>query len=253
MTTTLSNPESFRQILGTKFYTGDLDGLLELSLHGGLVVVPAAPALAELPRDHAYRAAIERSDFAITDSGFMVLLWYFLKGERLMRISGLKYIRALIKTPAFGRENTSFWIMPSRKECEVNLAWLNANGVPLKPDATYLAPKYPEGELRDAELLAAIERQKPPYIVINLGGGVQERLGLYLRDHLSYRPTIVCTGAAIAFLTGQQANIPSWADRMMLGWLFRSMSAPKKFVPRYVKALRLVPILWRYGSQSVAA
>lgn len=246
-------PESFRQILGARFYTGDMDGLLRLSREGGLIVVPSGPGLATMPRDHAYREAVERSDLAITDSGFMVLLWQLFKGERLTRISGLKYLKALLDTPEFARENTTFWIMPTRDECAVNIAWLNARGIPLREAATYVAPNYPEGALVDRELLAAIERQRPAYIVINIGGGVQEKLGLYLRDHLSYRPTIVCTGAAIAFLTGRQANIPPWADRMMLGWLLRSLSAPRKFIPRYIKALRLVPVLWKYGSESAAA
>jgi UDP-N-acetyl-D-mannosaminuronic acid transferase (WecB/TagA/CpsF family) len=49
--------------------------------------------------------------------------------------------------------------------------------------------------------------------------GVQERLGYALRKQLSYKPAILCLGAAIAFLSGGQANIPNWADRLMLGWL----------------------------------
>jgi len=92
-------------------------------------------------------------------------------------------------------------------------------------------------------LLDIIEKKKPKYIIINLGGGVQERLGLYLKNHLSYIPGIICTGAAIAFLTGRQANIPNYADKFHLGWLYRCIENPKKFIPRYLRGFLLLPLL----------
>ena len=71
---------------------------------------------------------------------------------------------------------------------------------------------YPKGPIADPSILKWIETRRPPYIIINLGGGVQERLGFYLKENLSYRPSIICVGAAVAFLSGIQANIPAWAD-----------------------------------------
>jgi UDP-N-acetyl-D-mannosaminuronic acid transferase (WecB/TagA/CpsF family) len=56
-------------------------------------------------------------------------------------------------------------------------------------------------------------------------------------------PSIHCIGAALGFLSGDQVNIPDWADRLFLGWLFRCLSQPAKFFPRYFKALRLLPLL----------
>ncbi len=112
-------------------------------------------------------------------------------------------------------------------------------------------PTIRRAPLSDPELLAWIEARKPAYVIVNIGGGVQERLGYHLKMNLAHRPAIVCTGAAIAFITGVQANIPPWADRNMLGWLFRCFQAPRKFIPRYWKALRLIQILARYRDQSV--
>jgi UDP-N-acetyl-D-mannosaminuronic acid transferase (WecB/TagA/CpsF family) len=117
---------------------------------------------------------------------------------------------------------------------------------------SYVAPFYSAGPISDPAILSWIESSKPPYIIINLGGGVQERLGFYLRENLSYRPSIICVGAAVAFITGLQATIPAWADSWMLGWLFRCLHAPKKFIPRYWKALQLIAILARYRDRSCA-
>ena len=58
-------------------------------------------------------------------------------------------------------------------------------------------------------------------MIINLGGGVQEKLGLYLKRNLNHETKIICTGAAIAFLTGLQANIPNIVDKIYMGWLWR--------------------------------
>ena len=58
---------------------------------------------------------------------------------------------------------------------------------------------YPAGPLEDAALLARIEARKPKFVMLNIGGGTQERLGHFLRSRLSYRPAIICTGAAVAF------------------------------------------------------
>lgn len=43
-----------------------------------------------------------------------------------------------------------------------------------------------------------------------------------------------------------------WVDYLYLGWLWRSVSAPTKFLPRYWKARRLVPLMWRYREKAPA-
>jgi UDP-N-acetyl-D-mannosaminuronic acid transferase (WecB/TagA/CpsF family) len=245
--------KNFRQILGIRFYVGPLEGLLELTMKGGLIAVPSAPVLVRLPDDSAHREAVEGCDFAITDSGFLVLLWLLLKRERLIRISGLRFLQHLRRRPEFHVPGETFWVMPGAEDAIANRRWLSRQGIELQDSAVYLAPRYaPQGSLEDPTLLAALEKQRPRFVVLCLGGGVQERLGYYLRGKLSYTPAIVCTGAAIAFLSGQQANIPPWADRLFLGWLFRLVLDPARFLPRYWHALRLAPLLLRYRSKSVA-
>jgi len=74
-------------------------------------------------------------------------------------------------------------------------------------------------------------------------------LALHLIENLVYRPAVVCTGAAIAFLSGKQAHIPIWADRTGLGWLWRCFYDPKKFIPRYLSALSLFMVILRFGPE----
>ena len=71
-----------------------------------------------------------------------------------------------------------------------------------------------------------------------MGGGVQEILGYYLKKNLNYKPSIICTGAAISYLTKKQAPITDFLDEIYLGWLVRCLFNPIKFVPRYLSAFK---------------
>jgi UDP-N-acetyl-D-mannosaminuronic acid transferase (WecB/TagA/CpsF family) len=236
----------FREILGIRFFAGTACEAVELASRGGLVVVPSAPVLLELVRDKATREALLGSDLALTDSGLMVLLWNWLKRDQIPRVSGLEYLKLLLDHPALCTPGATFWIMPGVETMEKSLAWLRTQGHATTRDDCYLAPRYPSGAITDPELLEIVRVKRPVHIIMAIGGGVQERLAWYLKWNLDYLPGIHCTGAAISFLTGDQVRIPMWADRWRLGWFFRCLSAPHRFVPRYWKARKLIRLLWKY-------
>jgi UDP-N-acetyl-D-mannosaminuronic acid transferase (WecB/TagA/CpsF family) len=236
----------FQQILGIRFIVGSADDAIDqISREGGLVVVPAAPALMNLTRDGLYREALLGADFAIADSALMVSVWNLMQADRVPKLSGLKYLRALIRRPEFCARGSSFWVLPTASSIDRNVQWLNANGVRVSPDDAYRAPMYGEA-VEDEVLLRLLECRRPRHILIGLGGGTQERLGLYLKRRLSYRPAIHCIGAAIAFLSGEQVRIPVWVDKVGLGWLWRTVSDPAVFGPRYWAARRLATMILRY-------
>ena len=208
--------------------------------------MPAAPALLELRMNESYREAVFNADLAITDSAFMVLLWRLLSGKKIQRVSGLRYLKLLIETNVLHSGESTLWIMPSVGARDQNLAWLRAQGYEFTVDDCYVAPQYAPGPIVDPVLMERVARRRPGQIVVCLGGGTQERLGLMLKRECDYRPCIHCVGAAIGFLSGDQVRIPLWADKLYLGWLFRCCSEPAKFVPRYWKAFQLVPLMFRY-------
>jgi N-acetylglucosaminyldiphosphoundecaprenol N-acetyl-beta-D-mannosaminyltransferase len=236
----------FQNILGIRFLVGDAREAIDLISHsGGMVVVPAAPALKNLTHDHGYREALLEADFAIPDSALMVLVWNLLQRDRIRKLSGLKYLRALIKRPAFRKPGAAFWVMPSNAALERNCSWLDGVGIAASDDDVYVAPMY-GGAVEDKELLRRLNERQPRHVVLGLGGGTQERLGLYLKRNLNYRPAIHCIGAAIAFCSGDQVRIPRWADTLGLGWMFRSVSDPRRYGPRYWDARILAPLIVRY-------
>lgn len=241
--------DHYRKILGVQFFVGNASQAVKAGMRGGLVVAPAAPSLLDIHRDPHYREALLESDLAITDSGFMVLLWNAMALDSIRRVSGLKYLKLLLSQSEFRRAGATFWVMPSRDSMQRNLAWLQTQGVHADETNCYIAPRYSTGRIRDEQLLSLINSKKPAHVIIAVGGGVQERLGLFLKRHCDFQPSIHCIGAAIGFLTGDQGPIPEWADQWKLGWLFRCASNPNRFVPRYAKAFRLAMMMWRYRDQ----
>jgi exopolysaccharide biosynthesis WecB/TagA/CpsF family protein len=244
--------EEFRRILGINFFAGSAKSAVDRMEHGGLLVVPAAPALAELPYNRSYRDSLEQADLCIADSSFMVLLWNLLERDHIHKLSGLAYLRELLERPGF-REHAeqSLWVMANPVSTQRNLRWLREQGIFLTNENIYIAPQFSRSKpIEDSQLLAQANQAQARDIVLTLGGGTQERVGLYLKQNLNYKPAIHCIGAAIAFLSGDQVHIPVWADHAGLGWFYRCLSAPRRYVPRYWQARKLVPLMLRYRSRT---
>lgn len=235
-----------RCILGLRFFVGSPVDAVAAMMGGGLLVAPAAPALLGLARDPIYRGALLQADLAIADSGLMVLLWRLLEGEAIPRVSGLVYLKALLRTQPLQQPGSFFWVMPTADASDKALTWLQTMGCSVACEDFYIAPQYSRDQVADGVLLSIINQRRPPHIVIGLGGGVQEKLGAYIKAHAGYRPGIHCIGAAIAFLSGDQVRIPGWADRYFIGWLLRCLDNPLRYIPRYFRALKLIPLIVKY-------
>ncbi len=238
----------FQRILGVDFFCGTAHQTIARMRAGGLLVVPAAPALKDLPTNPAYREALLNADLAITDSAFMVLIWNLISRHRVPRVSGLEYLKELLQEPDVRAPGNTLWVMASPKSAQTNIAWLRKQGIVLRDQDIYMAPLY-KAEIHDPELLTKLRAHPYAHVVVTVGGGTQERLGLYLKQQLSYLPAIHCIGAAIAFLSGDQVHIPTWADKTGLGWLFRCLANPSAYIPRYWGARKLVWLLLRYRSE----
>ena len=242
--------DKFEKVLGVRFFNGTAEQAVNyIIVVGGYTVVPAAPPLAAIDRDHDYARALLEADLAIADSGFMVLLWRILRARRITRTSGLKYLKLLLAHPALHSAGKTFLVLPSDGARDKAVTWMQTQHFNITEADTYVAPIY-RNHVFDDSLAKLLDERQPEHIIIAIGGGTQEKLGWFLREHLSYRPAIHCIGAALGFLTGDQPPIPLWADRFYLGWLLRLLRQPRLYGPRYLSAFRLPGLLARYGSRA---
>jgi exopolysaccharide biosynthesis WecB/TagA/CpsF family protein len=238
-----------RRILGIQFFNGDVNEAVELmSRHGGFLVAPSGTCFARLREDETYRRAVVAADLAIADSGLMVVLWRLLRRQKISRISGLKYLKNLLRKLKGEETGEVFWVLPSERTRRKLFEWSRREPFPTASKNCYVAPRYGL-VIEDRDLLSLLEQNRPSQVIIAIGSGAQEKLGYYLRENLSDRPAIHCTGAALGFITGEQMPIPDWADRVFLGWVFRLFAQPGVFIPRLSHAFELPWLIWKYGEK----
>src|SRR5947199_7924249 len=151
-------PLQTHRILGIDFFNGSATAAIAIMRNGGLLVIPAAPALKDLEHNPGYREAILKADLAITDSAFMVLIWNRLQSTPIKRLSGLEYLRELLLESDVRQSGNTLWIMASPISAERNLAWLAGQGIAVPEDNIYLAPIYGSGSISDPALLERLNR-----------------------------------------------------------------------------------------------
>ena len=186
----------------------------------GLFVFPAGPALASIQNSNQYYRSIKKADLVFFDSGLFVLLLKIFKNINVKKFSGYKFLSLFFDYLKINKNKSIFSIDPS-----------------------FEFSKYNSSELSDKKLLNLINKVKPNFILINIGGGTQEVLGLYLKKNLAFKSTILCTGAAISFFTKDQAPINNLIDKFYLGWLLRLIFNPLIFFKRYIFGLKLIPMV----------
>ena len=209
-----------------------------LSLKGGYLVAPAASSLADIDKYKVYRESLENSTIAILDSGFLCLLIRYFWRIKIKKLSGYLFLSLLLQKIEI-KQKKFFLINPNKFENRMNTKYLRSIGV--INFSSYIAPKYNFSNYRDKILLKKILSFNPQYIILNIGGGIQEPLGYFLHKNLKNKKIcIICTGAAIGFLTKVQAPITKFYDKYYLGWFIRLIHRPRNYLPRVIKSLKLL-------------
>ena len=193
----------------------------------GLFVFPAGPALATIDQSKKYHESLIKADIVFFDSGFFVLLLKFLKNLSVIKFSGYRFLNLFFNYLKNNKKKSIFCIDPNSKFSKSNKNLLKSLGV--QKVHNYLAPNYNSKSLLDRKLLQKIKKVRPDFVLMNIGGGKQEILGLYLKQNLKIKTTILCTGAAISFFTKDQAPITGLIDRLYLGWFVRFIFNPLIF------------------------
>ena len=221
---------------GIKFYNTNFNKIFKRIEKGGYLVAPAASALCDIDKNQRYYQSLLNSDVAILDSGFFCILLRIFKGKKVKKFSGYLFLKTLLNQD-FANNIKFLNIDPNQEESKINYLYLKKKN--LKNIKSYVAPEYLKN-FHDKKLINIIKKFKPNFILINIGGGTQEILAQFIVKKLKFKTSIICTGAAIAFLTKKQAPINDMIDKFYLGWMLRIMYNPKKVFFRTLRSLLLV-------------
>tara|TARA_Y100000816_G_C26102416_1_gene584672 strand:+ start:2088 stop:2792 length:705 start_codon:yes stop_codon:yes gene_type:complete len=232
----MNNVIIFKKI---KFYNYSFDRIVQRLNKGGYLVAPAASALTNIDNNLDYYESLIKSDIAILDSGFFCILLRVFKNKKVKKLSGYLFLKKFLDLE-FEKKTKFFLIDPSKTEAIFNKKYLNKKNI--FNINSYTAPMYDSKSFKDVKLLNKLKKIKPKYILVNLGGEIQERLALYLKENLKFKTSIICTGAAIAFLTKRQAPINDFVDKYYLGWIFRIIFSPRKHFIRALKSIFLIKL-----------
>ena len=230
------------KIFNINFIDANYKTIKSLLDKGGLLVLPSGPGLATINDNTKYHNSLKNADIALFDSGYLCLLLRVLKGIKVRKFSGFKFLNKFLLSLSKKNKKKLYLIESSYKQSIINKNYLQSKKI--NKVYQYVAPIYKKNRIYDLKLLNKINKTKPKYIMINLGGGTQEVLGNYLKKNLNYKPSIICTGAAISFFTKQQAPLTSFLDNIYLGWLIRIFFNPIIFIPRYLSAFKLFFLIW---------
>ena len=211
-------------------------------IKSGLFVFPAAPALASVNNSPYYYKSLQKADLVFFDSGLFVLLLRILKNINVIKFSGYKFLSLFFEYIKNNNKKKIFCIDTNLNFSRSNKKYFQKLGI--KKIYNYIAPIYNSKNVVDKKLLNKINKIKPNYIIINIGGGTQEVLGLYLKKNLKFRTSILCLGAAISFFTRDQAPINDFVDKYYLGWLLRFLFNPFLFFKKYLIGLKLIPMVF---------
>jgi len=218
-----------------KFYDYSFIQILKKIKFGGYLVAPAASSLSRINVNKKYYEALKNSTVAIFDSGFFCLLLFFFKGVKVRKFSGYLFLKKLINNELKNKKVLS--IDPSKKESFLNKKYFQKNKI---KSHSYIAPFYKKN-FYDEKLFTIIKKINVDYIIINIAGEKQEILAYELHKKFKKRKLkIICTGAAIGFLTGAQIKINDTVDKLFLGWFFRLLSNPKIYYKRIWSSLLLL-------------
>ena len=206
---------------------------------GGYLVAPAASSLVDINKSKIYLNSLIFSDIAILDSGFFCLLLRFYKKIKVKKLSGYLFLTLFFDQVNIKGEKL-FLVDPNKFENKKNSEYLRRLG--FKYSSSYVAPLYNYSNYKDKLLLKKILSYNPKYVILNIGGGIQEPLAHFLHQNLKNKKKIVifCTGAAIGFLTNVQASITKFYDKNYLGWFRRLIYRPKSYLPRVIKSVKLI-------------
>lgn len=196
----------------------------------GYVVTPNADHIIRLHEDSGFRALYASASYVLLDSRFLARVLRLAKGIRLPVCTGSDLTAKLLGERTAPQDRLVL-IGGSALQAQALRARYGLHGL------VHYCP--PMGFIRDATAVEAclrfVETHSPfRYCLLAVGSPQQETVAQQLQLRGAARGLVLCVGASIDFLTGNQRRAPKWMQDAGIEWLFRLCRSPRRLGHRYL-------------------
>lgn len=195
--------------------------------------------LAKLEVDPSFVTAYAAQDFVVAD-GWPIVMLAGMAGAPVELMPGSDMVQPLCEWAAKAGEKVAF--VGSHDQALEDARRVLTERVPGLEVVYMHAPAMgfdPEGEAA-AAILTALSEARVGLCFLALGAPKQEQLAARGR-RMAPSVGFASIGAGLDFFGGHQVRAPILARKLKLEWLWRALSSPKRMVPRYWRAGKLLP------------
>ncbi len=94
------------------------------------------------------------------------------------------------------------------------------------------------------KIIDVIERAEANFVFLAVGSPRQEVLAQKLKDKGAIDSVVLCIGASILFIVGQEKRAPIWVQKLHCEWMYRMFQDPKRLMARYFGNLIKLPRIY---------
>jgi N-acetylglucosaminyldiphosphoundecaprenol N-acetyl-beta-D-mannosaminyltransferase len=197
-----------------------------------------ATSLVHSFKNEKFRNILNASLVNSCDGSYIALLASKIHGVYLKEYIGPDFFKKFIykSYPQFVIGNTSAVFNKIRAKLELNgNDTSNLFFIPL--------PYKGVNEFDYKEIATQINQIHPRFIWVSLGAPKQEEFMCKLLPHIE-KGVMIGVGAALNYFTGEVKDIPNWARKTHLIWLYRIFTEPKKQIKRCVDIISVLPVMY---------
>ena len=229
ITVNVATREALAERLAARWRAGDGFALATINLDH----------LAKLEVDPAFVDAYAAQDFVVAD-GWPIVTLAKMSGAPVELMPGSDMVEPLCRWAAEAGVKVGF--VGSHDQALADAKRVLTDRVPGLEVVYMHAPAMgfdPEGDAA-AGILAGLTAAGVGLCFLALGAPKQEQLAARGRK-LAPSVGFASIGAGLDFFGGHQVRAPKLARRLKVEWLWRALTSPKRMVPRYWRAGKLLP------------
>jgi exopolysaccharide biosynthesis WecB/TagA/CpsF family protein len=204
-----------------------------------MVVTPNVDHVVRVNKDVDFKSIYSTAEVSVNDSRVLKLLTSFFLGEDLgVVIPGSDLTKAILEKKS--GSNVSITVVGcSRKTINIVKEKYSLTNV-----SHYNPPMGFIADEKEVKLCVDFVKSHPSdFVFLSVGSPRQEILADNLRN-AGASGVVLCVGASLLFLSGEEKRAPKFFQRFSLEWLFRLIQSPRRLAKRYlVDGLSIFPIL----------